>query len=138
MKSKTRGVRESTLIKKVSRWKPVLKLKDWDISIRYAKQKELESVQKKDSKKIIFGWVDDCDSAAKRASILINRNYHTGPGHKTSWNIDTLIIHELVHVVLWAHSENIPENIRKHSKVFDFEEFVCDSFADIIYCIFVR
>ena len=136
MKAKTRGVRETTLMKRLARWKRVLKLSDWNIKIRFSTKKELDLVHKKEDKKIVFGWVEDCDPAAKRATILVNREYHKGPGHKTSWNVDTLILHELAHVVVWAQSDMIPENIKKHSKVYDFEEFVCDSFADIIYCIF--
>lgn len=137
MTSRTRGVRESTLAKRLARWKPVLKLSSWDITIRYAKKAELEKEQKKELKdRIILAFVIDCDPAAKRATVLVNRDYHKVAGHKQSWNIDTLILHELVHIVLWGKSDAIPEKIRNHSKVDDLEEFACDAFADIIYCIY--
>jgi hypothetical protein len=131
---KTRGVRQSTLQKRLAYWKPKLKLSDWDINIRYATKKEAEKQQRKE-KGDLLAFAHDCDPAAKRATILIVRDYHKGAGHKTAWNVDTLILHELIHIVVWSASDAIPESIANHSKVHEFEEYVCDSLADIIYSL---
>lgn len=131
----TRGVRQSTLEKKLTKWQKILKLSDWEITIRYATKKDLEEIGG-DKERNDIALVSDCDTAAKRATILINRNYHKMAGYKKSWNVDTLILHELIHVVVWLHSEAIPDKIYKHRKVYEFEEFICDCFADVIYRIY--
>lgn len=132
----TRGVRPSTLQKRLVRWKTVLKLGDWAIDIRYATKNELEQQKENEKDPGSLAFVPICDPAAKRAQVLIARDYHEEIDHKKSWNLDTIIIHELIHIVLWAEMSELPEKFQKHNKIKKLEELVCNSFADIVYNIF--
>lgn len=130
--SNIRGVRQTTLEKKTTKWKKILKLQNWSISVRYANKKEIDE----QNKKIIAAYVSHCDCAAKRASILVNRKYYEIVGYKTAWNVDTLLLHELIHIAIWSQTIRIPDTIAGHKSIENLEEFICDFFGDIIYNIF--
>ncbi len=138
----TKGVRDSTLQKKCKRWAKALRLGDWDIMCRYATKSE--TTQEYDSKDVIcfddstIGRLHECSIPEKIALILIRRNYFDHDAYGVSWNIDTLIIHELIHIVekVGKKNCNIPEKIKKRKDFKDLEEYNCDTFSAIMYFLY--
>lgn len=108
-------------------WQQKMKLLDWDIRIRYASKADiLDPEQFGDG---TLGQLDMCWPDEKVAQISIHPRYHKADGYNIAWNLDTLIIHELIHTHLSEKSNELPEEIL----VGDFEEFVCNSLGKIIY-----
>jgi hypothetical protein len=80
----------------------------------------------------------DCSTPEKIAVIGIRRDYFNYDGFKQTWNLDTLIIHELIHIIEKAGKKScgISKKI-DYSKPFSaFEEYNCDAFSAIIYYLF--
>lgn len=117
-----RRVLPRTLKKKLRKWQTALKLDGWDIKIKY------KHCGKDDAAEVEF-----CEPVERTAVINISPNYYNREGYNVSWTLDELIIHELIHVVLWepCHSY-FSSKIRGSQKFEDFEEFVCFHFAKII------
>jgi hypothetical protein len=127
----SRKVTQVNLEKRLNKWKRVLKLTDWDISIKYKPYSEL-------GKDNVTGLVNFCSPEEMTAEIYISNTYYRHEGYKISWNLDSLIIHELIHVVLWEEWDKLAEHIRDNKKLENFEEFVCWHFAKIIKDLFKR
>lgn len=132
----TRGVQPATLQKKCDRWKKVLRLNDWDITCRYGSRVELQDEDDPDSDDRI-GLLPHCSIPEKIALILIRREYYSHEGYGVSWNIDTLILHELVHILQKMGKQGLPKRLRENDRLrLIFEEYNCDTFAAIIYFIY--
>jgi len=139
----TKGVRVSTLQKKCKRWAKALRLGDWDITCRYATKSELDQRCESSKDEICFdentiGRLHQCSIPEKIALVLIRRNYFDHEAHGVSWNIDTLIIHELIHIIeiVGKKNCNIPKKINDRKDFEDFEEYNCDTFAAIMYFLY--
>lgn len=122
-----RGVLQRTLEKKLGRWKKHLRLTDWDITIRYGTKKEVGNNT--------LACLDTCSHAEKIARVIVSKDYFKDEDFAVVWNLDTLILHELIHIVLKAEEDKIPESIRNHKRVHNLIEFTCDTFAKTIFDI---
>lgn len=137
-----RGVQPSTLQKKCNRWKKVLRLGDWDITCRYATKADMDKIDPEDGKSYYeadtIGCLDSCSVSEKIAVITIRRNYFDHDDHGVSWNIDTLIIHELCHIVekVGRVQSGLSKVVTKRKDYYNFEEYNCDTVAAIVYFIF--
>ena len=76
----------------------------------------------------------EISNTEKVAVIVINNEYYTDPQYGVVWNLDTALLHELIHVVLDEQIGRLAKKVRNNKKFReDFEEFICDKFAWIIY-----
>lgn len=137
----TKGVRNSTLQKKCKRWAKALRLSDWDIICRYATRAEMERECELDRGENCFddttiGHLHECSIPEKIALILIRRNYYAHESHGISWNIDTLILHELIHIIEIVGTNKLPKKITERKDFCEFEEYNCDSFSAILYFLY--
>jgi len=115
-------VRQPGLERKLRKWVRLLKLDGWNIKIRFKALKGSVAAQ-----------VNHCSPVERSAIIDIAVDYSMREGYGISFNVDTLILHELIHVILWEKTEQLPIKIGEHPKLEDLEEFVCYHFAKIIY-----
>ncbi len=114
-----------TIINKLKFWQKALKIGDWDISIKIARESYVGEG--------IIAEVIYCAPVEKIAKINLLNNYMKVPGYNISFNIDTIIIHELIHVVLWDKVNFLPTKFRKNKRYIESEEFICDYMAKVIY-----
>ena len=135
-----RGVRTETLQKKCNTWKKRLRLGDWDITCKYPTKAEQEKEDPDDKNRPNFesdtiGCLMECSIPEKIAVIGIRKDYYDHDGYKVSWNLDTLIIHELVHIIqkMGKTTAGIPKKIRDRKDLWVWEEYNCDTFAAILY-----
>jgi len=130
----SRCVYQATLDKKLIRWKKVLKLIDWDIQIRYATKSDIDkgSIDLEDD----LASLETCSPIEKVARILVNKNYPNFDEYNVVWNVDTIILHELIHVLTYEKVHVLPDSIQNHQGLTKLEEFVCDSMARIIFDIY--
>jgi hypothetical protein len=117
-------VRQAGLERKLRKWIKHVKLEGWDIKIRFKPLKE-----------DIAARIYHCSPVEMSAIIDIAVDYSDREGYGVSFNLDTLILHELIHVILWEKWDELPNTIKEHKKMELFEEFVCFHFAKIIYDI---
>ena len=89
---------QKTLEKKLHRWKKVCRLGDWNINIRYATKFD-EDADDIDLSKDLASAVN-CSPPEKVALILINKEYINHPKNNFVFNIDTIILHELMHIAI--------------------------------------
>ncbi len=124
-----RRISNKTLENRIKKWQHVLKLDGWTIRFKFV------SPMKMENDKFILAMVNHCSPNEKVADLLFNNKYQTYTGFGVSWNIDTLIIHELIHVHLYEKAEPFEATLNKDNiDVFEaMEEFICDSFAKIIF-----
>jgi len=118
-----RRISDKAFEKKLRKWQHILKLDGWSISWKFVQ--EGRGIDNKN-----LAELKHCSSTEKVAQISFNNKYYLCDGHNISWNIDTLILHELLHVHLDEKSSVLPND---NEKVVDFEEFICNSMAKIIY-----
>lgn len=118
---------QSTLEKKCKKWQKVLKLSDWNITVKFASQSQIGNNT--------LAMIKDVYQTEKVAIIEVLNTYYNEVGHGHKFNIDTLLLHELVHLLVWEEHDRLPPDIRKSKAFLDFEEFLCDSFAAITYDI---
>lgn len=116
-----RKVLTSTLETKLKKWQKKLKLEGWQIKIRY-----------KACGKDTAAQVDFCEPVEKTAVVNISPNYYNREGYNVSWTLDSLIVHELLHIEMWQEVHSLPAKIREHQKFEDFEEYICFRYAKII------
>lgn len=138
-----RGVQPKTLQKKCNTWARRLRLGDWSITCRYATKSEMQKLDPEDNDEPCFdestiGRLQECSIPEKIAVVLIRRNYYDHDGYGVSWNLDTLIIHELIHIIEKVGKKNsgIPRKIDDRRDFGNFEEYNCDAFAAIIYYLY--
>ena len=85
-----------------------------------------------------IGCLMECSISEKIAVVGIRRTYYEHDSYKVSWNLDTLIIHEIIHIIekVGKLNCNIPKGIKKRRDFINFEEYNCDTFAAIIYFMY--
>ena len=123
-----RRISLKTLEKKIQYWQKVLKLDGWKITAVFKPQHKLDPQDPDTAAQVVECW-----PLEKVAVIEFATNYPKHDGYEISWNIDTLILHELIHVLCWEKTTDLPENIQDHSKFQIFEEFLCNTLSKIIY-----
>lgn len=121
---------QKTLEKKVTKWKNVLKLGDWTVIIRYGTTEQVG----KDN----IAFLDECSPSEKVAKIFISKTYFNCEGYDLVWNLDTLILHELIHIITHDKVHALPKSFCNHPKVVELEEHVCDAFARIVRDMYRR
>jgi hypothetical protein len=126
-----RGVKSKTLQKKCDKWKKVLRLGDWNITCRYANSSEMKDKETMNEDDI--GVLEQCHIHEKIALILINKHYYNHNAFGLSWNLDTLILHELIHIIQSMAMQSLTKKMKESPKMDQVEEFNCDTFAAIIY-----
>ena len=125
MRRPKQAISIEALRKKLSFWQKKMDMADWEISIEYADSHKIG----KDSVALI-----EVDERMDRmAKIFIWDQYHKTEHYNVRYNLDTVIIHELVHAFINEPMRPIPAKIRKRTYLHDFEEWLCDNFADIMY-----
>ena len=84
----------------LQKWVEILRIKDWDISIRFAKQHELSEPS----------WEGECRVAPQisRADILILVPEAGEEGR----DIEACVVHELTHVLLYAFNMGKPGSLK--------------------------
>lgn len=123
----------------VERWKKILGLSGWDLSLaivsdesmksRIAKFNEDESA--KDDGEIVLGCVTHCYPVEQCATVQFMRE---APRHfGTMVNLDTLVCHELIHVLVRAEFDRLPKAAQKSKRLDELEEFIADRFSYIMY-----
>lgn len=124
----------------VRKWKKVLGLNGYDIKIILANQKRLDEVilattgSKRDEDEIILGCVVECHPVEQCATIVFLRDAPIHFGFQI--NLDTLVIHELIHVLVSAPFTALPKAARKSKRTDELEEFICDKFSYLIWKAF--
>jgi len=124
-------------------WQKVLKLTNWTIEFGIVSNEEMrrqtEQHQPED------GWHEDDnedDTLAflvwvrdeeQRAKILFNQDLKKDDEYESVFNLDTLCIHELIHIMAYREFKRLPKYIRRHKKIHQFEEWLCNRFATIIH-----
>jgi len=117
-------VHQAGLARRLRYWMRALKLEGWTIKIRF------RTVPSGDD---TVAELEHCSPVERAAAIFVAEDYAGRAGHGVSFNLDTLILHELIHVVLWDEWERLPTRTKGRADVKRLEEFVCFHFAKIIY-----
>lgn len=86
------GVEIKRLQDLMNKWQSILRLMDWDISLKIVEKEWRKSGDIK------------IDTANKKAIMLINNN-------PTCTNMEELVVHELLHLKLWGMDQMIEELI---------------------------
>lgn len=123
-------VRQAGLERKLKKWMKYLKLEGWDIKIRF---KNLSDDEPDNKGLATAAQVEYCSPVERTALIFIANDYCETEGYGLSFNIDTLIIHELLHVILWEKFDCLSTRTKKNQKIVDLEEFICFHFSKILY-----
>lgn len=125
MRKPTKPVSDKVLKAKLSLWQKKMDMADWEISIEYADAKKLGE------KSVAMIEVDEhLDRIAK---MYILQDYYKVEHYNVRYNLDTIILHELCHAFMNNIMQPIPGKVRKRIYLHDFEEWLCDNIADLIY-----
>lgn len=133
-------VRES-----LEHWQKVMKLTNWTIEFDIVSEKVMiEQIKEYQPE---GGWhdgPDDQDDSAlaflvwirreeQHARILFHKDVKKDGEYGSVFNLETLCIHELIHIMLDRQIQSLPNYIRKHKKIHRLEEWLCNRFATIIH-----
>ncbi len=131
-------VRES-----LEHWQTVLKLTNWTIEFAVISEENmLEEILEnqpeggwsqsdlEESASAFLVWVRQDEQCAK---ILFHEDMKDDVEYGSVYNLDTVCIHELLHIMLNEQFGLFPKHIRTHKKVHLFEEWICNRFSRIIY-----
>ncbi len=130
-------INKDELESKLDFWADVLGLSGWDIKTKIVnKQKLMETIEKLDGKKsepddICLGAVVEHYQSEQVASILFLKDADKEFGLQL--NLDTLILHELIHIASGEQFERLPKAAKISPKTKELEEWVSDFFARKIY-----
>lgn len=124
---------QKTLEKKLNHWKKVCRLSDWNIQIRYATKTD-EEVDNINLERDLASTVN-CSPPEKIALVLINKDYVNHPKNNFVFNIDTIILHELMHIIIWEKVDALAEGVLESKNFKTLEEFICDYYARLIFDI---
>ena len=134
-------IKKSDLNSKVDFWKKVLGLDGWEIKTTIISSSEMYNLVKKlegeaDKNELIYAVLVNCHPVEQIASIafLKNADKHFG----IQLNLDTLIIHELIHVATQEKFDNLPETIGNSNKIKELEEYIADFFARKLYLVYKK
>lgn len=126
-------------------WQKVLKLTNWTIEFSIISEEEMlrqielhqpeggwskDEMEQYASAHAFLVWVRQEE---QRARILFHRDVKRDDEYGSVFNLDTLCIHELIHVMLDQEFKKFPKYIRRHKKVHAFEEWLCNRFAALIH-----
>lgn len=119
-------VLQKTLDRKKRYWQKVLKMTDWNIKIKFVPKYKLSDINS-------IAELESISGNEKAAQIFISSSYHSYDGYNLYWNIDTIILHEMIHIKIDRQREQLNKKLIKSDKFYDFEEFICDTFSNLIY-----
>lgn len=121
-----RRITNKSLERKCKQWQKILKLSEWNITARFAPPSKM--IDGDTTAQLDFVSVPE-----KVAVILVYERYYNHPGFNLSWNIDTVLLHEMIHLLMFDKTLGLPEQVKKNTKFKELEEFICDSVARIIF-----
>lgn len=129
-------VKYSTLQKKKRFWQNLLGLRDWKIQVRFVSSVEI--MNPKDRTEHIIALLKTCEPIEKVAVIVIREDYYKDEDCGIIWNIDTVLLHEFIHILLSERIDLLSQKIQNNKRFRDLEEFICDLFAKTIYDLVKR
>jgi len=122
----------------VEKWKKILGLAGWDLSLAIVSDESMkariatyndEPTDKFDDE-IVLGCVTHCYPVEQCATVQFMRE---APKHfGTMINLDTLVCHELIHVLVRAEFDRLPKAAQKSKRLNELEEFIADRFSYIM------
>lgn len=124
----------------IAKWKDLLGLAGWDFRVTLVdgygmaeriKEYELGSNNPTDPEDVVLGCVTHCYPVEQAATIQFRKD---APKFFSPWvNLDTLVCHELIHVLVRDQFDRLPKSAQKSKKTGELEEFICDRFSYILY-----
>ena len=121
-----RRINTSVLEKKKKKLQHLLKLDNWTINIKFVPKSRLPDER-------TTAQVDYCSCSERVASVVIYDKYWLHDGFEVAWNLETLLLHEFIHILLMEQFMHLPHMIQENAKFMELEEFICDIFAKIIF-----
>jgi len=122
----------------VEKWKKILGLAGWDLSLAICSEESMKNriatfngdpIDKNDDE-IVLGCVTHCYPVEQCATVQFIRE---APKHFGNMiNLDTLVCHELIHVLVRAEFDRLPKAAQKSKKLGELEEFIADRFSYIM------
>lgn len=116
-------INRTSLENKLNKWKKILKLDAWNITINWVKPKTINND---------LAEIEICSYPEKVATIAVSTHYDQHAHHGKVFNLDSIILHELIHIVFWEHVQNLPSNFTENKKFEEFEEYMCDYFSRVL------
>lgn len=120
----------------IERWKKYLGLDGWELSIAICEEESMNARIKDfdkdaDDGDITLGCVTHCYPVEQVATIQFRRD---APAFFGKWvNLDTLVCHELIHVLVRAEFDRLPKAAQKSKRLGELEEFICDKFSFVLF-----
>ena len=120
----------------IKSWKEILGLSGWEFSIAICDEVAMNARIKdfdKDANEedTVLGCVTHCYPVEQVATIQFRRD---APAFFGQWvNLETLVCHELIHVLVRAEFDRLPKAAQKSKKLGELEEFICDKFSYILH-----
>lgn len=126
----------------IKKWKQILGLNGWDFRIalvdKYSMAERIREYEADsptpsvaDPEDIVLGCVTHCYPVEQVATIQFR---YDAPAFFGTWvNLDTLVCHELIHVLVRDQFDRLPKAAQRSKKTGELEEFICDRFSYILY-----
>ena len=126
----------------IKKWKQILGLNGWDFRIalvdKYSMAERIREYEadsptpsNADPEDIVLGCVTHCYPVEQVATIQFR---YDAPAFFGAWvNLDTLVCHELIHVLVRDQFDRLPKAAQRSKKTGELEEFICDRFSYILY-----
>lgn len=120
----------------IDHWKSVLGLSGWDLSIAVCDELSMNSrIREFDKDALdedtVLGCVTHCYPVEQVATVQFRKD---APKFFGQWvNLDTLVCHELIHVLVRSEFDRLPKASQKSKKLGELEEFICDKFSYILF-----
>jgi len=124
------------VINTVKFWADVVGLGGWDIKVIIANKKAVSEIvrstdPKSDPEDLILGAVIESYPTEQVASIVFDKDADKEFGMQLC--LDTLVLHELIHVAICDKIDRLPKVARNSPRVKELEEWACDFFARKIF-----
>jgi hypothetical protein len=144
MKNPTPRLTKAMVSPVLAKYKKILGLDGWDLKVAICsaismntKIKEFETEESEsvalsstDTDEIVLGCVTHCHPIEQVATVQFRRDATKYFGQ---WvNLDTLVCHELIHIVVRSEFDRLPKSAQRSKKTGELEEFICDKFSHII------
>jgi hypothetical protein len=143
MKEKKPNLTKAMVSPVLSKYKKILGLDGWDLKVaicspgsmstkimEFEKEESEEVALMSDADEIILGCVTHCLPVEQVATVQFRRD---APQYFGQWiNLDTLVCHELIHIVVRSEFDRLPKSALRSKKTGELEEFICDKFSHII------
>jgi hypothetical protein len=124
----------------VAKWKETLGLQGWDFKIalvdKYSMAQRISEYESgyhspADPEDVVLGCVTHCYPVEQVATVQFRLD---APQFFGPWvNLDTLVCHELIHVLVRDQFDRLPKSAQKSKKTGELEEYICDRFSYILY-----